>query len=55
MKGTVLKEAYELLRNIGSVANEVEFSRDWLGRGGRLHKDAEIQGGWCEHRPFGNL
>ena len=32
MKGTVLKEVYELLRNIGAVANEAEFSRDWLGR-----------------------
>ena len=32
MKRTVLKEVYELLRNIGAVANEAEFSRDWLGR-----------------------
>ena len=32
MEGTVLKEVYELLRNIGAVANEAEFSRDWLGR-----------------------
>ena len=32
MEGTVLKEVYELLRNIEAVANEAEFSRDWLGR-----------------------
>ena len=32
MEGTVLKEVYELLRNIGAVANEAEFSRDRLGR-----------------------
>ena len=32
MEGKVLKEVYELLRNIGSVANEAEFGRDWLGR-----------------------
>lgn len=32
MEGTVLKKVYELLRNIGAVANEAEFSRDWLGR-----------------------
>ena len=32
MEATVLKEVYELLRNIGAVANEAEFSRDWLGR-----------------------
>ena len=32
MQRTVLKEVYELLRNIGAVANEAEFSRDWLGR-----------------------
>ena len=32
MEGTVLKEVYELLRNIGAVANEAEFSSDWLGR-----------------------
>ena len=32
MEGTVLKEVYELLRNIGAVVNEAEFSRDWLGR-----------------------
>ena len=32
MEGTVLKEVYELLRNIGAVTNEAEFSRDWLGR-----------------------
>ena len=32
MEGTVLKEVYELLRNIGAVANEAEFSRDWLCR-----------------------
>ena len=32
MEGTVLKEVYELLRNIGAAANEAEFSRDWLGR-----------------------
>ena len=32
MEGTVLKEVYALLRNIGAVANEAEFSRDWLGR-----------------------
>ncbi len=32
MQRTVLKEVYELLRNIGAVANEAEFSKDWLGR-----------------------
>ena len=32
MQRTVMKEVYELLRNIGAVANEAEFSRDWLGR-----------------------
>ena len=32
MEGTVLKEVCELLRNIGAVANEAEFSKDWLGR-----------------------
>ena len=32
MEGTVLKEVYELLRSIGAVANEAEFSRAWLGR-----------------------
>ena len=32
MEGTVLKEVCKLLRNIGAVANEAEFSRDWLGR-----------------------
>ena len=32
MEGTVLKEVYELLRNIGAATNEAEFSRDWLGR-----------------------
>ena len=32
MQRTVLKEVYELLRNIGAVANEAEFSRDRLGR-----------------------
>ena len=32
MQRTVLKEVYELLRNIGAVKNEAEFSRDWLGR-----------------------
>jgi len=28
MQTTVLTEVYELLRSIGAVANEVEFSRD---------------------------
>ena len=32
MEGTVLKEVYELLRNIEAVANEAEFSRNCLGR-----------------------
>ena len=32
MHTKVLKEVYELLRSIGAVANEAEFSRDWLGR-----------------------
>ena len=32
MQTTVLTEVYELLRSIGAVANEAEFSRDWLGR-----------------------
>ena len=32
MQRTVLTEAYVLLKRIGAVANEAEFSRDWLGR-----------------------
>ena len=32
MQTTVLKEVYALLKTIGAVANEAEFSRDWLGR-----------------------
>ena len=32
MQRTVLKEVYALLKRIGAVANEAEFSRDWLGR-----------------------
>ena len=32
MKTTVLTEVYALLKRIGAVANEAEFSRDWLGR-----------------------
>ena len=32
MQRTVLTEVYALLKRIGAVANEVEFSRDWLGR-----------------------
>ena len=32
MQTTVLKEVYALLKRIGAVANEAEFSRDWLGR-----------------------
>ena len=32
MQRTVLKEIYALLKTIGAVANEAEFSRDWLGR-----------------------
>ena len=33
MQTTVLTEVYTLLKTIGAVANEAEFSRDWLGRG----------------------
>ena len=32
MHTTVLTEVYALLKRIGAVANEAEFSRDWLGR-----------------------
>ena len=32
MQRMVLTEVYALLKRIGAVANEVEFSRDWLGR-----------------------
>ena len=32
MQRTVLTEVYALLKRIGAVANEAEFSRDWLGR-----------------------
>ena len=32
MEGTVLTEVYALLKTIGAVTNEAEFSRDWLGR-----------------------
>ena len=32
MQTTVLTEVYALLKRIGAVANEAEFSRDWLGR-----------------------
>ena len=32
MQRTVLAEVYALLKRIGAVANEAEFSRDWLGR-----------------------
>ena len=32
MQRMVLKEVYALLKRIGAVANEAEFSRDWLGR-----------------------
>ena len=32
MQTTVLTEVYALLKTIGAVANEAEFSRDWLGR-----------------------
>ena len=32
MQRTVLTEVYALLKAIGAVANEAEFSRDWLGR-----------------------
>ena len=32
MQRTVLTEVYTLLKHIGAVANEAEFSRDWLGR-----------------------
>jgi hypothetical protein len=28
----VLKEVFEVLRSIGAVRSESEFSRDWLGR-----------------------
>ena len=31
MQRTVLTEVYALLKRIGTVANEAEFSRDWLG------------------------
>lgn len=32
MEQTVLREVYELLRRLGAVASESEFSKDWLGR-----------------------
>ena len=32
MQRTVLTEVYALLKRIGAVANEAEFSRDWLDR-----------------------
>ena len=32
MQTTVLTEVYALMKTIGAVANEAEFSRDWLGR-----------------------
>ena len=32
MKKTVLNEVYDLLKKIGAVDNESEFSRDWLAR-----------------------
>ena len=32
MQRTVLTEVYALLKRIEAVANEAEFSRDWLGR-----------------------
>ena len=32
MQRTILNEVYTLLKTIGAVANEAEFSRDWLGR-----------------------
>ena len=32
MKKTVLNEVYDLLKKIGAVDNESEFSRDWLCR-----------------------
>ena len=32
MQKTVLDEVYDLLKKIGAVDNESEFSRDWLAR-----------------------
>ena len=32
MQKTVLDEVYDLLKNIGAVDNESEFSTDWLAR-----------------------
>ena len=32
MQRTLLTEVYALLKRIGAVTNEAEFSRDWLGR-----------------------
>ena len=32
MKKTVLNEVYDLLKKIGAVDNESEFSTDWLAR-----------------------
>ena len=32
MKKTVLNEVYDLLKKIGAVSSESEFSRDWLCR-----------------------
>ena len=32
MQTMVLTEVYALMKTIGAVANEAEFSRDWLGR-----------------------
>ena len=32
MQKTVLNEVYDLLKKIGAVDNESEFSKDWLAR-----------------------
>ena len=32
MQRTLLTEVYALLKRIGTVTNEAEFSKDWLGR-----------------------
>ena len=32
MQKTGLTEVYALLKGFGAVANDAEFSRDWLGR-----------------------
>ena len=55
MQTTVLTEVYALLKTIGAVANEAEFSRDWLGRSECYMRTLRFKGDWCEHRQCRNL